>query len=438
MIQSGSGLRRSRRYPTASSIRGIAIYESKKIIPVIDMDAWLLSTHQKGTEIWSVPASPPTDQPVHHDDGAARGERTKYPRRETQGAGKRVRGFFSALRRQISGKTGMALLHRSRRSFEGIRKTRPWKWLQRRLPGVASGGGVGGGGGVFQSITYDPDTNLVFVGTGDGGPWPEGLRQYQKGSGQPLYCFRGRGGMRTRANTSGTINSFQAIDGTTTAFSNSQSRICASTARTARSSCRQIRTGSSTSSTRTNGKVISAEPYVQVNWASEIDLKTGRPITVPKRSTARTKPSRLCQRPAAGHNWAPNVVRMQYGNDVASRPLPAADGTYAVAQNFVYNPAWPAIPGTARGEGRGDPAAAAPPSGRRFRIPARRSARTSAASSARCRRAGRYHDRTAIHGRVADCLSEGIVTQRKSARPWAAAASAAEPSRLRETLCFKA
>jgi alcohol dehydrogenase (cytochrome c) len=29
---------------------------------------------------------------------------------------------------------------------------------------------------------------------------------------------------------------------------------------------------------RTNGKLLAANPYVQVNWASAIDLKTGRPI----------------------------------------------------------------------------------------------------------------------------------------------------------------
>ena len=29
---------------------------------------------------------------------------------------------------------------------------------------------------------------------------------------------------------------------------------------------------------RTNGKLLSARPYVRVNWASEIDLKTGRPV----------------------------------------------------------------------------------------------------------------------------------------------------------------
>ena len=29
---------------------------------------------------------------------------------------------------------------------------------------------------------------------------------------------------------------------------------------------------------RENGKLISADPYVYVNWAKRIDLKTGRPI----------------------------------------------------------------------------------------------------------------------------------------------------------------
>ena len=29
---------------------------------------------------------------------------------------------------------------------------------------------------------------------------------------------------------------------------------------------------------RTNGKLLAANPYVRVNWASGIDMKTGRPI----------------------------------------------------------------------------------------------------------------------------------------------------------------
>ena len=29
---------------------------------------------------------------------------------------------------------------------------------------------------------------------------------------------------------------------------------------------------------RTNGKLIAAHPFVKVNWATHIDLKTGRPV----------------------------------------------------------------------------------------------------------------------------------------------------------------
>jgi glucose dehydrogenase len=32
---------------------------------------------------------------------------------------------------------------------------------------------LGGGATVWDSVAYDPDTNLVFVGTGNAGPWPE-------------------------------------------------------------------------------------------------------------------------------------------------------------------------------------------------------------------------------------------------------------------------
>ena len=29
---------------------------------------------------------------------------------------------------------------------------------------------------------------------------------------------------------------------------------------------------------RTNGKLLAANPYVKVNWATSIDMKTGRPV----------------------------------------------------------------------------------------------------------------------------------------------------------------
>jgi alcohol dehydrogenase (cytochrome c) len=57
---------------------------------------------------------------------------------------------------------------------------------------------------------------------------------------------------------------------------------------------------------RTNGKLLAANPYVQVNWASSIDLKTGRPIETDVTTRARAGeqvtvwPSIL-----GGKNWEP-------------------------------------------------------------------------------------------------------------------------------------
>jgi alcohol dehydrogenase (cytochrome c) len=57
---------------------------------------------------------------------------------------------------------------------------------------------------------------------------------------------------------------------------------------------------------RTNGKLLAANPYVKVNWASGIDMKTGRPIETEVTTKARTGekvvvwPSIL-----GGKNWEP-------------------------------------------------------------------------------------------------------------------------------------
>jgi len=34
----------------------------------------------------------------------------------------------------------------------------------------------GGGGAVWDAVSYDPEANLIYVGTGNGSPWPAFLR----------------------------------------------------------------------------------------------------------------------------------------------------------------------------------------------------------------------------------------------------------------------
>jgi glucose dehydrogenase/cytochrome c5 len=54
------------------------------------------------------------------------------------------------------------------------------------------------------------------------------------------------------------------------------------------------------------GKLISADPFVEVTWASGVDMKTGRPIEVPgaryENAVFNVSPS-----PAGAHTWHPNA-----------------------------------------------------------------------------------------------------------------------------------
>jgi PQQ-dependent dehydrogenase (methanol/ethanol family) len=65
---------------------------------------------------------------------------------------------------------------------------------------------------------------------------------------------------------------------------------------------------------RTNGKLISAEPFVEVNWAKGIDLKTARPIEVEgKRAGAGAVGKDVCPSAAGGKNWPPMSFSPQTG-----------------------------------------------------------------------------------------------------------------------------
>jgi hypothetical protein len=46
---------------------------------------------------------------------------------------------------------------------------------------------LGGGGTVWDGMAYDPEADLIYVGTGNGGPWPEELRQ-SKGKDNLYVC----------------------------------------------------------------------------------------------------------------------------------------------------------------------------------------------------------------------------------------------------------
>ena len=276
--------------------RGLAIYDGKIFVPVLDGRLVALDA-AKGTEIWSVQTTP-TDLPY---------TMTMAPRIAKNkvivgnaGSEKPVRGFFSAYD-AATGKLvwrfytvpGDPSKGFENKAMEMAAKTWGGEWWK-----------MGGGGTVWDSITYDPDTNLVMAGTGNGGPWPEELRQ-SKGLDNLFIASV----VAVDADTGEYKWHYQFVPGDSWDFDSVQQLTVADfriNGQHRKVVMQANKDGFFYVIDRTNGKLISADPYAQVNWASEIDLKTGRPMVRPEaRYTARIRPIMIMPGPGGAHNWAP-------------------------------------------------------------------------------------------------------------------------------------
>ena len=95
---------------------------------------------------------------------------------------------------------------------------------------------------------------------------------------------------------------------------------------------------------RATGEVLSADPYGPLNWATRIDLRTGRPVLAPEKATghrrARVFRKRYCRRrPSGSGRGQRRRLRRQAG-----QPHPAA---------FADRPALLDVPAVAAGDRAG-------------------------------------------------------------------------------------
>jgi PQQ-dependent dehydrogenase (methanol/ethanol family) len=335
--------------------RGIAIYDGKIFVPVIDGRLVALDA-STGAKIWSTQTTP-TDQPY---------TMTMAPRIAKNkvivgnaGADKPVRGFFSAYD-TATGKLVWRFytvpgdpskgFENNKAAMEMASKTWSGEWWK-----------MGGGGTVWDSITYDPDTNLVMVGTGNGGPYPIELRQ-SKGLDNLFVASV----VAVDADSGQYKWHYQFVPGDSWDFDSVQQLTVANLAINGRN--RKVvmqanKNGFFYVIDRTDGKLISAAPFAQVNWASGVDLKTGRPLIYPEAFYGRTQTIRIMPGGTGAHNWAP----MSFNPNTGLMYIPSSASTsdqYAIAQDFVYKPGDGNNEGVApRNRGGGGTAAGLPPPG---------------------------------------------------------------------------
>lgn len=161
---------------------------------------------------------------------------------------------------------------------------------------------TGSGGTVWDTIVYDPGLDLVYFGVGNGTPW-EGKARSPKGGDNLFICSV----VALKPDTGEYVWHYQETPGDAWDFDSAESMILADI--TIGQSPRKVllhapKNGFFYVLDRATGELISAKPYTAVNWATGIDLKTGRPIENPgARYADARKGMPLAPGPLGGHSW---------------------------------------------------------------------------------------------------------------------------------------
>ncbi len=158
----------------------------------------------------------------------------------------------------------------------------------------------GGGGNVWNGITYDPEFNTVLVGTGNGSPWNRKIRS--PGGGDNLFLCAI---VALDADTGEYKWHYQTVPGETWDYNSNMDIVLADLKyreQTIKVLLHAPKNGFFYVINRENGELLSAEKIAKVTWASHVDLKTGRPVEIAgaryENDDALVWPS-----PFGAHNW---------------------------------------------------------------------------------------------------------------------------------------
>jgi len=214
-----------------------------------------------------------------------------------------------------------------------------------------------GGAAVWNSGAYDAEANLVYFGTGNGGPWPEVLRGSQ-GKDNLYVCSI----IAVNPDNGEMKWYYQAVPGDSWDYDSVQQLTLADitiAGRLRRVIMQANKNGYFYVIDRLTGEFISASPFAPLNWSEAMDKKTGRPFIHP-RAFYGTEPVTIFPGPLGAHNWAPMSFNPATGLVYVPSTL-MSSSTYTVnPSTFVYREGGRNT-GTGRGAAAPDPDPSATP-----------------------------------------------------------------------------
>jgi len=162
---------------------------------------------------------------------------------------------------------------------------------------------LGGGGTVWNAIAYDPELDQLYIGTGNGTPWNEKFRS-PKGGDNLFTCSI----IALKPDTGEYLWHYQEDPSDAWDFDADGDMILAdlNVDGHARKVLMQApKNGFFYVLDRTNGTLVSAKPYTFINWASGVDLQTGRPIETAAARYVRGDSAPIVPGPIGAHSWQP-------------------------------------------------------------------------------------------------------------------------------------
>ena len=191
----------------------------------------------------------------------------------------------------------------------------------------------GGGGNAWHGFTYDPELDQLYIGTGNGSPWNQKIRS--PGGGDNLFLSSI---VALDPDTGEYRWHYQTTPGETWDYNSNMDIVLADLAvggDTVKAILHAPKNGFFYVLDRRTGKLISADPFAEVTWATKVDLATGRPVENPD-ARYMNGVATVAPGTAGAHTWH----AMSYNPGTGLVYIPTIHRAMEMADTGMNLPAW--------------------------------------------------------------------------------------------------
>ncbi|MGQ0622385.1 MAG: PQQ-dependent dehydrogenase, methanol/ethanol family [Panacagrimonas sp.] len=161
----------------------------------------------------------------------------------------------------------------------------------------------GGGGTVWNSIAYDADAGLIYFGTGNGLSW----NKFERGEPDADNLFTSSI-VAVKAETGEYVWHYQETPNDNWDYDACANIILADLTldgKPRKALLHAPKNGFFYVLDRVSGELLSAEKFAPANWATHVDMKTGRPMVDVAAADWSKEPKLVAPGPFGAHNWQP-------------------------------------------------------------------------------------------------------------------------------------